>query len=456
MSTETMRAADTRLDAGRTTTRDIRRQNRSGLLSKLFFDGPLSRLELSQLTGLSSATVSTVTADLIEDRLVIEAGQVESNGGRPRVLLRVDPSYGYVIGVDVGETGVTVELFDLSMARRASVVRPLRSLRPTPAAVAAEVVAGIDAVLASPLPGALDPADHQSGPVDPSKVIGIGIGVPGIVEDGDSSLVHAPTIGWHAVRLADLLAKRGVTSRVFVGNGAKTQAQAEMWFGAARGARHAVVALVGTGVGAAVITDGAPYQGVSSSAGEWGHTLLVYGGRECRCGARGCLEAYVGAEGILDRYEMARGTAPASGRAAPGAAAPTPRTPVGTGPTGEMAAITELIAVAASAKRGSVEWALLEETAAYLGAGIGNLVNLFNPERVVLGGWAGLALGAQWLPQIRAAAEERALAHPYEQVTIELSALGGDAVALGAATLPLAAFLARGADPRDLTTSSTT
>ena len=75
-------------------------------------------------------------------------------------------------------------------------------------------------------------------------------------------------------RSATLLAKRGVTPPVFVGNGAKTQAQAEMWFGAARGARHAVVALVGSGVGAAVITDGAPYQGVSSSAGEWGHTLL--------------------------------------------------------------------------------------------------------------------------------------------------------------------------------------
>jgi predicted NBD/HSP70 family sugar kinase len=448
MSTETMRATDTRLDAGRTTTRDIRRQNRSGLLSKLFFDGPLSRLELSQLTGLSSATVSTVTADLIDDRLVIEAGQVESNGGRPRVLLRVDPSYGYVIGVDVGETGVTVELFDLGMTRRASVLRPLRSIRPTPAAVVAEVVAGIQAVLTAPSPAG-EGDDSEPGPVDPAKVIGIGIGVPGIVEDGDPTLVHAPTIGWHAVRLADLLAKRGVTSPVFVGNGAKTQAQAEMWFGAARGARHAVVALVGTGVGAAVITDGAPYQGVSSSAGEWGHTLLVYGGRLCRCGARGCLEAYVGAEGILDRYEQARGTAPASGRAAPGAAAPVTRPAAGIGPTGEMAAIDELIDDAAHGKRGSVEWALLEETAAYLGAGIGNLVNLFNPERVVLGGWAGLALGKSWLPQIRAAAEERSLAHPFEQVTIELSALGVDAVALGAATLPLAAFLARGADPRD-------
>src|SRR5215831_15071211 len=137
-----------------TTTRDIRRQNRSVLLSKLFFDGPLSRLELSRLTGLSSATVSTVTGELIDDRLIAPAGQVDSGGGRPRVLLRVDPSYGYVVGVDVGETGVRVELFDLAMENRGTVVRPLASPRPEPEAVVAEIVAGIDEVLsgATPLP----------------------------------------------------------------------------------------------------------------------------------------------------------------------------------------------------------------------------------------------------------------------------------------------------------------
>src|SRR6266581_4204028 len=102
----------------RTTARDIRRRNRSVLLSKLYFSAPLSRLELSQLTGLSPATVSNVTAELVEERLIVEAGQVESDGGRPRVLLRVDPEYGYVIGIDVGETGVKVELFDLSMTCR--------------------------------------------------------------------------------------------------------------------------------------------------------------------------------------------------------------------------------------------------------------------------------------------------------------------------------------------------
>src|SRR5947209_1944599 len=123
------------MEPNRTTARDIRRHNRSILLSKLFFDGPLSRLELSQLTGLSTATVSNVTGELVEEQLVIEAGQVESDGGRPRVLLRVDWNYGQVIGIDVGETGVQVEIFDLSMRCLATDQQPIASARPDPVAV---------------------------------------------------------------------------------------------------------------------------------------------------------------------------------------------------------------------------------------------------------------------------------------------------------------------------------
>jgi predicted NBD/HSP70 family sugar kinase len=397
------------MDSTRTTTRDIRRHNRSVLLSKLFFDGPLSRLELSQQTGLSSATVSTVTAELIEDQLIIEAGQVDSGGGRPRVLLRVDPAYGAVVGVDVGETGVNVELFDLAMTKLAGVVRPLPSVRPAPDAVVAEIVAGIDEV-------------RDAAELGPTAVVGIGIGVPGIVEQGDQVLVHAPTIDWKAVPLVEMLRAADITAPILVGNGAQTQAQAEMWFGAARGARHAIVALVGSGVGAAIINDGAPYKGVSSSAGEWGHTTLVHGGRTCRCGARGCLEAYVGAESILEQYSEASAGAD------------------------EASALAALIEAAAAGNESAA--ALLDETAGYLGAGIGNLVNLFNPERVVLGGWAGLALGGYALTAIRAAAQAQALAQPYGQVSIELSELGPDAVAFGAATLPLAALLNSGEDPR--------
>ncbi len=412
------------MDSSRTTARDIRRRNRSTLLSTLFFDGPLSRLELSQVTGLSGATVSNVTAELLEDRLVVDAGQVESDGGRPRVLLRVDPGYGHVVGIDVGETGLKVELFDLAMQRVATVEEPLSSVRPGPETVAARAAAGIREVL---------------GGVDPESVLGVGVGVPGMVEQGETVLVHAPTIGWRAVALQRLLHEHGVTLPVHIENGAKAQGQAEMWFGAGRGARHVVVALVGSGVGAAVVTDGVTYRGVSSSAGEWGHTTLVYGGRRCRCGSRGCLEAYVGAEGILDRYRQSRG-----GRSVPGADERRLSGPAQVLARDEVASIEALIAAADRLRTAAK---LLEETAGYLGAGIANLINLFNPERVVLGGWTGLALGTRLLPQIRAAAQAHALAYPFGQAEIELAKLGPDAVAFGAATLPVAALLAGCADP---------
>ncbi|MDT5037997.1 MAG: hypothetical protein QOE03_3182 [Micromonosporaceae bacterium] len=401
------------MELKRATVRDIRRRNRSVLLSELFFSGPLSRLELSRLTGLSAATASNVTADLIAERLIVEAGQVESDGGRPRVLLRVDPGYGHVIGIDVGETGVKVELFDLAMTRLATVDEPLPCSRPDPAAVADQVAAGIHKVIV------------VAG-VTRASVMAAGIGVPGMVEQGATALVHAPTIGWHAVELERMLRDRGMTLPLFIDNGAKTQGQAEMWFGAGRGARHAVIVLVGSGVGAAVVNNGAIFRGVSSSAGEWGHTTIVYGGRQCRCGARGCLEAYVGAEGVLDRYRRARG-----GRPLPG--------------DDEISQIRALVAAADTAK---VAANLLDDTAGLLGAGIANLINLFNPERVVLGGWAGLAIGERMLPGIRAAARANALAHPFGQTTIELCELGPDAVAFGAATLPVAELLARGGDPR--------
>jgi predicted NBD/HSP70 family sugar kinase len=388
------------------------------LLSKLFFDGPLSRHELSQLTGLSAATVSNVTGELVEDRLIIEAGLVESDGGRPRVLLRVDPEFGHVIGIDVGETGVKVELFDLAMNRLAAVDHPMSS-GPDPDVVVSQIASGVREVLAE-------------ARVEERTVLGIGVGVPGTVEQSSPAVVHAQTIGWEAVALEQLLRASGITLPLFFDNGAKTLGQAEMWFGAGRGARHAVIALIGSGVGAAVITDGTTYRGSTSSAGEWGHTTIVYNGRECRCGSLGCLEAYVGAEGILDRYRKARG-----GKDIPG--------------TDEQ---SQLDALAAAAVRSKTAGRVLEETAGYLGAGIANLINLFNPERIVLGGWAGLSIGGRLLPAIRQAAQAHALRHPYGVASIELCQLGPDAVAVGAATLPVAALLEEGADPRENTAAA--
>jgi predicted NBD/HSP70 family sugar kinase len=258
--------------------------------------------------------------------------------------------------------------------------------------------------------------------VPTDDVLGIGVGVFGTVEQGREATVHAQTIGWEAVPLERML-RAGTALPIYLENGAKTLGQAELWFGAGRGVQHAIITLVGSGVGAAVISNGAISRGVTSSAGEWGHTCIVFDGRACRCGSRGCLEAYVGAEAVLDRWKAARG-----GRPVPG--------------VDEQTSLAELLA-----DGGPVAERVLAETAGYLGAGLANLVNLFNPERIVLAGWAGQALGGRLLTQITAAAAERALRHPYGQTSIQLGQLGVDAVALGAATLPVADLLARGAAP---------
>jgi len=339
---------------------------------------------------------------------VAEAGVQESDGGRPSVSLRVAPTFAPVAGVDVGETRVRVELFDLAMTQLASADYPLDAPTPDPDTVVRHVVAGLASVT-------------ERARVSTSDLLGVGVGVSGVVVQGTEAVVYAQTLGWDGVPLERMI-RTAVDVPLWIENGAKTQGQAEMWFGAGRGARHAVFALVGSGVGAAVVTDGATYRGVASSAGEWGHTTLVYGGRPCRCGARGCLEAYVGAESIIDRYREAR-----RGRAVPGA--------------DEESRIAALLA---AADRSPTARRVLDETAGYLGAGVANLINLFNPERVVLGGWAGQALGARLLPEIRAAAAAQALRKPFEQATIELGQLGVDAVAMGAATLPVARLLAAG------------
>ncbi|MGW0505763.1 ROK family transcriptional regulator [Micromonospora sp. NPDC003241] len=395
------------MELARTTNRSVRVRNRSALLSRIFLDGPLTRQDLVRSTGLSQPAVSNVVGDLIDEGLVMEAGAAESDGGRPSMMLRIVPRYAVVVGVDVGETRVRVELFDLAMILLASAEYPLEDGGTEPATVAGHVLTGIDRVLAD--------ADARH-----DEVLGVGIGVSGVVEQGDRAVVDAQTLGWDHVPLERLIAE-GTDLPLHIDNGAKTLGQAEMWFGAGRGARHAVFALVGSGVGASVVTNGVTYRGASSSAGEWGHTTLVYGGRPCRCGARGCLEAYVGAEAIIDRYREAR-----RGRAVPGV-----------DEESQIAALVTAAETSPTARR------VLDETADYLGAGVANLINLFNPERVVLGGWAVMAL-AELLPAVRAAAGRQALRLPYAQVSIELGELGVDAVALGAATLPIARLLATG------------
>ncbi|MEU8460944.1 ROK family transcriptional regulator [Streptomyces sp. NPDC029003] len=407
----------TTLRGGRT-VRDLRRGNRSAVLRQLYFGGPMSRQELGPATGLSSGSVSNVVGELIADGLLEEAGIVDSDGGRPRTLLRVSPASAHMIGVDVGETRVRVELFDLTLTELARTELPLSprgcyDVGP----IVDHVRTGIATVLA------------EAG-VSTDRLLGVGVGVPGIVDRdaAGGTVVHGQTIGWDAVPLEALLrATKALPDEVpyLIDNGARTLGQAEMWFGAGRGAREAVVVLFGSGVGASLITDG------SGTALEWGHLTVSVRGRRCRCGALGCLEAYTGAESVLARWAERGGGA----ADAPGAATDEEE-------ADEEEALAALLAAAGAGDALARE--VLEETAEYLGAGLSDLINLFKPERILIGGWAGLMLGPHVLPAVREHATRYALPYPAARVSIDLSALGPDAVTVGAATLPLSAFFTAG------------
>ncbi|MFE5917732.1 ROK family protein [Streptomyces sp. NPDC002285] len=409
------------------TVRDLRRGNRTAVLQRLYFDGPLSRFELGPATGLSSGSVSNVVAELIADGLVEEAGSVDSDGGRPRILLRVAPGSGHMIGVDVGETRVRIGLFDLTLTELARAERPLAQQGYEVEGIVGHVRDGITEVL-------------SGAGVGPERLLGVGIGVPGIVERTPQlgAVVHGQTIGWDAVPLEQRLREGSQlpdSVPYFIDNGARTLGQAEMWFGGGRGARNAVVVLFGSGVGACLVTPEVEH----GRAVEWGHLTVRVRGRRCRCGALGCLEAYAGAESLLARWREEGGSLPEG--------------------ADEETALAALLAGAYPSEGGTadpVALAVLEETAEYLGAGLSDLINLFQPERILIGGWAGLRLGARLLPAVRRHAAAYALRHPAGKVTIDLGKLGPDAVTVGAAILPLADFFARGGRRAEPTTEGPT
>ncbi len=343
--------------------------------------GPTSRQALADLTGLSAGTVGTVVADLLEE------GSAGGGGlrGVERRATSNDPAdvaaeRAISVGVDLGERGLRVEAFDLAWQRRAEVVVDLNA-RGAEAGDDRERIAGAVA----------DVMDRAAMP--DAQLLGVGVSVPGVVERSADARIYAPAFGWDGIPFGRLL-RRVIPGKVLVDNGAKTMGQAELWFGAGRGASDAIVALLGIGVGAAVFTEGRLYRGSRSSAGEWGHAPIVVDGEPCRCGSLGCLEAYIGESALAASLGRPRGHETSE-------AVPDP------------VRIQELFA------RGRANRPRLPspaDFARYLGAGLATLINLFNPERIVLAGSVGLRVTPAVLEDVRTAAQRYSLRQPFESV----------------------------------------
>jgi len=415
--------------ATKASVKDVRRTNRALLLRHLLFERETSRSSAGEATALSAATVTNLVTELIVEGTVLEQGFLDSPGGRRRTILGLDPQAAIFFGADVGENRITVEVFNLRLSRLGSRVHDFSGRRIDPQRVV-KVLADAVASLLSEIESASERAHKEgdsAGAMRRPRVLGLGLGVPGIVEypaplagggGSEEPLVHAKVLGWDSITFAGLADRLGFP--VFLDNGAKTTTQAEAWYGSARGVEHAIVVLIGDGAGAGIITNGRLYRGSSSSAGEWGHTKISLDGIRCRCGSRGCVETFVGASAVLERW---RGREDAW---------------VGREPEGVDALFSahrDGDADAASALRDLVD---------HLGLALANLVNLYNPQKIVVGGWFGDRIAEAFLEDLRASVRRYSLEQPGREVVLERSRLGQNAAALGAATLPLDRFIESG------------
>jgi predicted NBD/HSP70 family sugar kinase len=365
----------------------VRRHNLGTLLTHLHHDGQLSRAELTARMGLNRSTIGALVGELVSLGAVVETAPSGGRTGAGRPSLDVQPSTQEVVVLAI-EVGV-----DMLRAARVGLGGSILARRnaPTPTTGRVEDVASAVVRLLRQV---------AAGVPENAAVIGVGVGVPGVVRQRDGLVRFAPNLAWTDVPFADVLrARMGGDLTLLLANDADLGALAEHTRGA--GASHAnMVFLAGdVGVGGGVIVGGQPLHGVGGYAGEVGHLMVNPRGRTCRCGSRGCWETEIGAPVI-------------------GAALRSPATDVET--------LSERLAQVRTPP------AALRAVGRYLGLGLASIVNLLNPEVIVLGG----VLRALY-PVVRQTTDEAfgraALTAAREQVRVVVPQLGADAVLLGAA-----------------------
>jgi glucokinase-like ROK family protein len=388
----------------------VREVNRTILLNLLRTHSPQSRADLAGATGLNKATVSSLVADLIDSGLVREIGQASSAGGRPAMLLELNPDAGCLIGVELGVWFIKIILTDF---RAAILWRSEAPLNP------AEEPDSALTKLIELVREAADLAD-QSG----RKVFGLGVGVHGLVDIQSGTLMFGPNLGWRNVPIRARL-EEAFSFPIFVDNDAKASSIGEHYFGVAAQVDNFVYVIANVGLGAGIWLGGQVHRGATGSAGEVGHATIVPDGPLCHCGNRGCWEMYGSQRALVERLRLA---VAAGGKT---------RLPVADGHLGE---VTMPMIVEAASKGDALVLEALEETGMYLGLGIANLINTFNPSLVVLGGEMSLAADFL-LPAIQRTVAERAIAWPLEAVQILVAAHRFDSCVFGAVALVLSDIL---------------
>ncbi len=371
----------------------IRSINRSIILNVIKKEGEISRVAISNLTGLSQATLSGITNQLISEGLVYEKNTGDSTGGRPPIMLAVNPRGGFVIGIKLMEGHAVGALTDLN----ANVLT-----RENIDLADKQVDTSVDRLAAL-----VNNLIKNSG-IQRNKLMGVGIGLAGVVDSTLGIVRQNPFLGWKNIQLRDLLQSR-LNVPVFIDNDVNTLTLSEKWLNPAQPEEDIILVTIGRGIGMGIVIDGHIYRGKSGGAGEFGHIVVDPDGPLCGCGKHGCLESMVSDQALV--AEARRVVAP------------------------DVADLDDLIKRAAAGNTKAKD--VLTRAGTLLGQQIANIVNLFDPKLIIISG-EGIRMGEVFFSAVRTAFHECVMPGLAEDTEIRVNSWGDGIWALGAASLVIA------------------
>ncbi|GHO60079.1 ROK family protein [Ktedonobacter robiniae] len=378
----------------------MREVNQNTLLNLVRMHAPISRTQLVTLSGLSVGTVVGITTELMGQQLVIERGVAASSLGRKAGLLQIDPHGRYVLGVALMEADeIVVVLLNLLGEIIYSCSKHVSEL-------------ALSAIMQ-----AVEETLSKNG-IEREKVLGLGCGLPGFVDMQTGYSIKNGIHNWHHLAIHEPL-ERALHLPVFIDNVVNCLAHYEHLYGKRQSYQHLLVVTLGRGVGLAMVIRGQVYRGARGSGAEFGHTLCIPGGRRCECGNYGCLEAYLSDHGLLTSYHELRQQYPGD-----------PSLPAGL-------SLTEIHERAVQGHPALRQ--LFREAGQLLGRGLANLINLLNPEYILLTG-AYVAPDHLLFASLQDTINEHTFSELAQQVQIVIEPETGDRWAQGAGSLVLHHF----------------
>lgn len=331
----------------------IREINRFNILNAIRNAGAISRVELAEMTGQSRAAVTNITARLLKDGLIYTKDTVERmERGRKRVRLAINPQAAYVVGVKLSSMRVSVAVTDMQAEVQSHVIVPVRTKERSVEFVADLVEDGIRHCVS------------EVG-LQLETISGIGIGLPGFIDSRSGNCFWTPLYKDGKLPLREFLESR-FEIPTHIENDTNTVTLAHQWFGEGRGHDNFLVVTIEDGVGMGIVVNGQLYRGARGFAAEFGHMVIDSEGLACRCGKKGCIEAYASNFSIAAAAQAAMD----DGRWLwPG--------------EGDL----NFDAVITAAEAGeAVPREILSQAGTYLGRGIAGLVQIFNPSRIIMSG----------------------------------------------------------------------